>query len=126
MDYITCEERINCQKVIEAFGELFANEDLRVLDAGKYGFVRLQYFRFPFGFDNIGAFFDSKSMFDDLWEEWLYIQVCKLSADTPMAEMEYEDILKSLPKEKRNEFSEKRLYFARKTGISGIAERKNT
>lgn len=46
--YITDEERVNCQKVADAFMELFENEDLIVLNAGKYGFVKLQYFRFPF------------------------------------------------------------------------------
>ncbi len=124
MDYITEDERINCQKVVDAFEELFANEDIIVLDAGRYGFVRLQYFKFPFGFDATNNFFDSKSMFDDLWEEWLNTQLIDLAAYTPMEDMEYEDIFKCLPVEKREELLGKRLYFAERTGIEGIAEEK--
>lgn len=49
---ITDEEKTNCQQVEDAFAELYENEALLVLNAGKYGFVKLQYFKFPFGFDN--------------------------------------------------------------------------
>ncbi len=51
--YITDEEIINCQKVADTFSELFDNEGLIILNAGKYGFVKLQYFKFPFGFDTM-------------------------------------------------------------------------
>lgn len=118
--YITDEEKINCQKVVDAFEELFADEDLLVLNAGRYGYVRLQYFKFPFGFDTTNSFFDCRSLFDDLWEEWLHTQLINLSADTPMADMDYEDILKCLPIEKRKELLDKRLDFAQKTGIKNL------
>ena len=58
--YITDEEKTNCQKVADTFSELYENEDLIVLNAGKYGFVKLQYFKFPFGFDNADIFYDSR------------------------------------------------------------------
>lgn len=121
--YITDEEKINCQKVADAFAELFQNEDLVVLNAGKYGFVKLQYFKFPFGFDNIDSFYDCKSLFDELWEEWLHTQLINLTANTPMADMDYEDILKCLPEEKREELLDMRLRLAEKTGIEGILEK---
>lgn len=38
--YITDEEKTNCQKVADAFAELYENEDLLVLNAGNYGFVK--------------------------------------------------------------------------------------
>ena len=41
--YITDGEREKCQKVVDAFSELFENEDLTVINAGKYGFIKLQY-----------------------------------------------------------------------------------
>ena len=37
--YITDEEKEKCQKVVDAFAELFENEDLAVVNAGKYGFI---------------------------------------------------------------------------------------
>ena len=41
--YITEEERRKCQKVVDAYAELYEKEDIVVLDAGKYGFVKLQF-----------------------------------------------------------------------------------
>ena len=99
--YITGEERENCKRVTDAFADLFENEDLIVLDAGRFGFIKLQYFKFPFGFDTILAFYDCKSLFDDLWKEWLYTQLLNYAADTPMEEMDFPDILKCLPKDTR-------------------------
>ena len=118
--YITDEERINCQKVADAFAEISDDEDLIVVNAGKYGFVKLQYFKLPFGFDSITTFFDSQSLFDDLWEEWLDTQLFNFAAGTQMEEMDYEDILKCLPRERQKELADKRLYFAKKAGIESI------
>lgn len=118
--YITNEEKIKCQKVADAFAELYENEDLLVLDAGRYGFVKLQYFKLPFGFDNANVFTDSRSLFDNLWEEWLDTQLLNIATGTPMEDMDFEDIFKCLPKEKQKELLDKQLYFAEKTGIKNI------
>ncbi|EOS73790.1 hypothetical protein C817_04907 [Dorea sp. 5-2] len=57
--YITEEERAKCQKVADAFAELYEMENIVVLDVGKYGFV-----------DAI-TFTDSVALFEELWGEWL-------------------------------------------------------
>lgn len=118
--YITDEEKINCRKVADAFAEIFDFEDLVIANAGNYGFVKLQYFKFPYGFDTATAFFDSQSLFDDLWREWLETQLINIADGTPMEEMDYQDILKCMPKEKQAEFWNKRVYFAQKSGIESI------
>lgn len=118
--YITDDETINCQKVADAFSGVFDNEDIVICNAGKYGFVKLQYFKYPFGFDTIDSYYDCKSLFNDLWNEWLHTQLINLTADTPMADMEYDDILKCLSKEKRKEFLDKKFHFAEKTGIENL------
>lgn len=115
--YIIDEESINCQNVADAFTELYENEDIVVLNAGKYGFVELQYYESPIGFREVTTFTDSRSLFDDLWEEWLETQLLKWAAGTPLADMDNKDIFKSLPKEKQEEFIERRLFFAEKAGI---------
>ncbi len=122
--YITDDERKKCQKVADAFTELFKQDDVLVLDAGKYGFVKLQYFKFPFCIDTAEIFFDSESLFDDLWRNWLDTHLLNLSIGTPMEEMTYADILKCLPKEKLRELLDIRLHFAKKTGIDGILEKR--
>lgn len=118
--YITDEERINCQKVADAFAEISDYEDLMIFNAGKYRFVKIQYFKLPHGFDTVTTYFDSQSLFDDLWEEWLETQLLNFAEGTPMEEMEYEDILKCLPKERQKELADKRSYFAEKAGIGNL------
>ena len=118
--YITNEETLNCQKVADAFTELYESEDLLVLNAGRYGFVKLQYFNVLYGFDTVNIFADSQSLFNSLWHEWLYTQLLDLSVGTPMEDMKYEDIFKCLPKEKQKELLDKRIYFAEKTGIENL------
>lgn len=110
--YISDEEAIKCQKVSDVFSELLDKEGIIVLNAGKYGYVKLQYFKFPFGFDTMDSYYDAKSLFDDLWDEWLHTQLIELSANTPMEDMDYDDILWCLPEEKRKILLDKRFYFA--------------
>ena len=47
--YITDDEREKCRKVADAFAELYEIENILVVDAGRYGFVKLQYYRPPQG-----------------------------------------------------------------------------
>lgn len=42
--YITETERTKCRRVVDAFVELYEESDIVALDAGRYGFVELQYF----------------------------------------------------------------------------------
>ena len=118
--YITDEERKKCQNVAEAFREFYELTDVVVVDAGKYGFVKLQQYKLPAGFDSLVTYTDSQTMFDDLWEDWLYEQLLTPVLGTPVAEFEYEDIFKCLPKEKQKELMAKRIYFKEKSeGKSG-------
>jgi len=63
---ITDGERAACRRVTDAFREIYS-ADLLVLDAGRYGFVKLQYFHPPFGYDEAGIFTTSRDLFNDLW-----------------------------------------------------------
>ena len=118
--YITEEERKKCQNVADAFRELYELTDVVVVDAGKYGFVKLQYYKPPAGFNSLVTYTDSQVLFDDLWEDWLYDQLLTSVSGTPFAEFEYEDIFKCLPEEKQKELMAKRTYFKEKSeGKSG-------
>ncbi|MFG6346495.1 MAG: hypothetical protein K1W35_23115 [Lachnospiraceae bacterium] len=120
--YITDEEKEKCQKVVDAFAELFENEDLTVVNAGKYGFIKLQYFRSHLGFDNAFSFNDSKRLFNDLWNEWLDTQLLNIADNTPMEEMDYDDILKCLPQETQQKLLGMQKRFAEKAGIEDIPD----
>ena len=56
--YITDDEREKCRKVADAFAELYEIENILVVDAGRYGFVKLQYYRPPQGFEDAITFND--------------------------------------------------------------------
>lgn len=122
--YITDEESVSCQKVADVFAELYENENIVVLDTGKYGFVKLQYYEPPTGFSDVMTYTDSRSLFDDLWEEWLVTQLLDWAAGTPMADMDNENIFKCLPEEKQKELIEKRGSFAERAGIKITAPEK--
>lgn len=115
--YISDEEREKCRKVANAYAEELYDSEIVVVDAGRYGFVKLIYYKFPYGFDNAISYTDSFELFLDLWDEWLEIQLLKLTRNTPMAEMDYEDMFKCLPKDMQEEIMAKREYFAEKAEI---------
>ena len=118
--YINKEEQEKCRNVVNAYAEEFDDEPLLVLEAGRFGFVKLQYYNDPYGFEDALIFHDSFSLFQDLWEEWLHIQLLNLTKDTKMAEMEYEDMFRHLAKEKQEELMEKRNYFAAKANMESF------
>ena len=84
--YITEEQRARCRKVADAFAELYELTDVVVADAGRFGFVRLQWF-------SEGEGFDSAMVFSDL------------------AELDYDEIFQTLTKDRQEEISEKKKYF---------------
>ncbi len=111
INYITDEERKKCQQVVDAFAELYELTDVVVVDAGKYGFVKLQYYREPQGFEVMSTFTDSGKLFDALWQDWFEEQVLATVLGTPLEELEYEEIFAMLPKEKQDELMDKKTYF---------------
>lgn len=115
--YISEEERQKCRKVADAFAELYEIEHIVVLDVGRYGFVKLQYYRPPEGFDDVITFTDSKDLFENLWQEWLDTKLYLLARDTPMEEMDYEDVFKCLSEEKQRELTDRKADFARMAEI---------
>lgn len=115
--YIIDSEREKCRKVADAFAELYEIENILVVDAGRYGFVKLQYYRPPQGFEDAITFTDSRSMFENLWEEWFDTQLFLLAKGTPMTGMGYNEIFRCLPKEKQEELMNRKAGFAKTAGI---------
>ena len=113
-NYITKAERKRCQKVVAAYKELYEQEDTIVLDAGKYGFVKLQSYSDECGFDSMVIFTDSEKLFYDLWEDWLNMKLFAFVRGTPMVEMGYDEIFKYLPIKMKRELIRKRIYFEQK------------
>ena len=112
--YITEDERKKCGKIVDAYAELIEGEDMAVLDAGKYGFVKLRYYNPKEGFDTVKTFVNSEELFDDLWEEWLSVQLFSFVKGNPLIEMEYEDIFDNLPRQEQERLLNMLHYFEKK------------
>lgn len=93
--FISDEEREKCRKVAEAFREALEGEDLVVLDAG--------------------------TLFDDLWEEWMDSQLLDYAKDTPMVEMEYDQIFRCMPKEMQDSYVLKKQEFMEAAGCGFLS-----
>ena len=115
--YITEEERAKCQRVADAFAELYDMADIVVADVGRYGFVVLKYYIPPHGFEDAITFTDSVALFEGLWEEWLNTKLYLLAKGTPMLEKGYKGIFESLSKEKQSELIVRKANFVKVAGI---------
>ena len=115
--YITEEQRAKCRKVADAFAELYELTDVMVADAGRFGFVRLQWFSEGEGFDSAMAFSDSEELFEELWRIWYEYEVLTPVLGTPRAELDYDEIFQTLSKDRQEEISKKRDYFLSLSGI---------
>ena len=98
--YITEEQREKCRKVADAFTELYELADVMVTDAGRFGFVRLQWFNESEGFDSAVAYSDSSELFEELWRIWYEHEVLTPVLGTPLAELDYDEIFKTLSKDR--------------------------
>ena len=115
--YITEEERAKCQKVADAFAELYEMENIMVLDAGRYGFVELKYYKPPHGFEEAITYTNSVALFEDLWEEWLNTKLYLMAKGTPLMEKGYKGVFESLPEEKQSELIVRKADFAKTAEI---------
>lgn len=116
--YITEAERAKCQKVADAFAELYDMADIVVVDAGRYGFVMLKYYTLSHGFEEDETFTDSSALFEALWQEWLDMKLYLIAKEMQLDDILYEEIFNCLPKEKQSELIGKKADFAQKAGIS--------
>lgn len=55
-------------------------------------------------------------LFNELWRIWYEYQVLTPVLGTPLAELDYEEIFKCLPKGKQEEIMEKQDYFKKRAG----------
>ncbi len=116
--YISREEQGKCKKVADAFAELYEMEEMVVVDAGRYGYVKLEpYYKPPIGFDCVTTYTNANTLFEDLWEEWLNIQIYRLVKGTSLLDKDLNEIFESLPEEKQREFMAKKQYFAEMAGM---------
>ena len=115
--YITEKERAKCQKVADAFAELYEMTDIVVVDVGRYGFVMLKYYTPPHGFEEDATFMDSKVLFEGLWQEWLDMKLYLIAKGTPLIEKGYQGVFESLSKEKQSVIIGRKTDFAQKAEI---------
>jgi hypothetical protein len=88
-----------------------------VLDAGIYGFVKLQDYTKRNGFDSVVTYIDSKTMFDDLWHTWLDAKMYDIAKDSAVIEKVYMEVYNKLLQEQKEEIMARKEEFARMAGL---------
>ena len=118
--YITEEEREKCRRVIDAFAELYEieDQDMIVVDVGRYGFVKLQCYTPSYGFEELDTYTDSNSLFEGLWDEWFNLNLFLIAREMQLEDIFDEEVFDILPKEKQSELIGKTADFANKAGIT--------
>lgn len=116
--YITEEERAKCQRVADAFAELYEMENIVVLDAGRYGFVMLKYYKPPHGFEEDATFTDSRALFNALWQEWFDTTLYLVAKEMKLNDILYQEVFNRLSKEKQSVIIGRKADFALKAEIS--------
>lgn len=109
--YIIKEQKEKCQKVADAFAVLYEVTDVMVVDAGRFGFVKLQWFSEEQGFDTAEVYLDSSELFEELWRIWFEYQVLTSVSKTSLVELDYKEIFEAFSEEKKQEIMQKREYF---------------
>lgn len=116
--YITDEERIKCRRVARAYADI-DDEKVKVIEIGRFGFLRLLYYKYPYGFDDAITYFDSRQLFEDLWQDWLCDQLQKIAENNPvLMELDDEELFERLPEDKKKELLDKRTYFAERSRLT--------
>lgn len=114
----TKEEHDKCKKVTDAFQELCdMYGDMCILDAGKFGFVHLRWFRDGY-FDSNTVYTDSREMFDDLWEMWMDYVLLDSVKGSNREEIDYDELYAELPEDKKAEYEQKRQQLLELSGLS--------
>lgn len=93
---ITTSETEKCKKVVQAFDELFNRTNIFALDTGQYGFALLKYDDND-EFYSIKTYISSNDLFDALWQEWLKEELIELCINTPLIDLDYEEMFHGLP-----------------------------
>ena len=106
--------------MIDAFAELYEieDEDILLVDVGRYGFVKLQCYTPSYGFEELDTYTDSNSLFEGLWDEWFSLNVFLLAREMRLDEVLYDEIFDHLPKEKQTKLIGRKADFAKKASIT--------
>lgn len=108
---ISKEEQIKCQKVSEAFEELYElYGDMMVVDAGKFGFVHLRWFDGQC-FSSNDTYTDSVELFEDLWEYWKEYHLLEPVKKTLLSDLSYEELYELLSPDEKITMEKKRQEF---------------
>lgn len=80
-----------------------------VVDAGRYGFVKLQCYTPSYGFEELDTYTDSHSLFEGLWDEWFNLNLFLIAIEMQLDDIVGEEVFNILPKENNRNLSGKKL-----------------
>ncbi len=89
-----------------------------VVDAGRYGFVKLQCYTPSYGFEELDTLQTATAYLRGLWDEWLSLNLFLIAMEMQLDDIVGEEVFNTLPKEKQPELIGRKADFAQKAGIS--------
>lgn len=110
---MTVTEKNRCETVAQIFRKDLEKNDIILKEAGKYGFVMLEYFKPKSNFDCAIIFTDSQAMFDTLLNEWYNCLITDLMEVKQVNDIDMDDFYNSLSEEEMNQLEHKKSQFVK-------------
>lgn len=116
---ITNSETEKCRRVVQAFDELFNRTNIFVLDTGKYGFALLKYDDHNEVY-SIKTYANSNRLFHALWQEWLIEELIELCINTPLIDLDFDEMFHRLPFSQRQTLLKAKKHFRSESNNKNI------
>ena len=116
---ITPQEQEKCRRIADYFnGSVEFENDMTILDAGRYGFVALKYYSPVRGFDSVETFTTSTKLFEFIWEDWYWSALYKVVNGTDSDDIRDDKIWNILSESKKKSIMAQREIFLAGCGLA--------
>ena len=104
-------EKDRCEVVAQIFRRYLEKHDIILRNAGRFGFIMLEYYKPRFNFDCAIIFTDSQTMFDTLLIEWYDCLITELMEEKQAENVDIDDFYNNLSAEEKNQLEDKKNRF---------------
>ncbi|MDE6054244.1 MAG: hypothetical protein K2G55_10875, partial [Lachnospiraceae bacterium] len=108
---ITNIEKDRCEIVAQIFRRDLEKYDIILRDAGRFGFIMLEYYEPKLNFDCAIIFTDSQTLFDTLLIEWYDCLISELMEEKQAENIDIDDFYNNLSGEEKNKLENRKRKF---------------
>lgn len=106
-------EKSRCETVANLFRKDLEKNDIILKEAGKYGFIMLEYFKPKSSFDCAYIFTDCQTMFHALLNEWYDCLITDLMLEKQVTNIDMDDFYDALPEEGKIQLQNRKQQFVK-------------